>query len=132
MIENAQQCIDFITGSSFALAPEFTAFEKPWTEAPYYWSYRNRWPGMNYRIEIAPGEESVQVRFFGEQDMRDRIWNEFIAPIEAGDEFEVVAPGTICVKNGTSLEYPFAPEKLLEQYQKVLQIFDRIAAIRGF
>ena len=66
MINTPQQCIDFITSSEFPLPEKFSAFEKPWSEAPYYWSYRSIWPGMNYRIEIAPEEEFVQVRFFGE------------------------------------------------------------------
>lgn len=132
MIENPQQCIDFITGKDFPLAAEFTAFEKPCQELDYYWSYRNRWPGMNYRIEVEAAEEYAQVRFFGEQDLRDKVWNEFIKPVEDGDEFDVVAPGTICVKDSVIFEYPFQPEQLVKSYEKLLTLFDQMVAIRGF
>lgn len=132
MINTPQQCIDFITSSEFPLPEKFSAFEKPWSEAPYYWSYRSIWPGMNYRIEIAPEEEFVQVRFFGEEDLRDKVWNEFIKPVENGKDFEVVAPGTICIKNESVLEYPFDQKKLLAQYKKLLELFDQMTAIRGF
>lgn len=131
MIANAQQCIDFITGSDFPLPEELTAFEKPWTESPYYWSYRNKWPGMNYRIEIEPGESSMQVRFYVEQDLIDNVWKDFQTGLKDSETLIESAPGVVVDKNAAVLEYPCSKEIVVKQMQNLMYIFDELWKLRG-
>ena len=131
MIENKVQCIEFITGGDFPLADGFTAIEKPWTESPYFWSYRNVWPGMNYRIEIEPADEFVQVRFFVEQDLLDNIWKEFRAQLADSAELAEISPGVVTDKNVTTLPYPCTRANLIAQYQKLCPISEVLRKLRG-
>ena len=131
MIGNKNQCIEFITGGDFPLADGFTALEKPWTESPYFWSYRNQWPGMNYRIEIEPAEEFVQVRFFVEQDLLDIIWKQFAAQLADSPVLTEIAPGVIVDKAAATLPYPVAEADLIAQYQKLCPIAVELRKLRG-
>ena len=131
MIENKNQCIEFITGGDFPLADGFTAWEKPWTESPYFWSYRNQWPGMNYRIEIEPAEEFVQVRFFVEQDLLDTIWKQFAAQLADSPVLTEIAPGVIVDKAAAILPYPVAEADVIAQYQKLYPIAVELRKLRG-
>ena len=131
MMENAAQVIEFICSGDFPLADGFTAFEKPWTESPYYWSYRNQWPGMNYRIEIEPAEEFVQVRFFVEQDLLDNIWKEFAAKLADSPVLAEIAPGVIVDKSAVTLPYPVAKDDVIRIYQTLCPIAVELRKLRG-
>ena len=131
MIENNIQCAEFICSGDFPLADGFTAFEKPWTESPYYWSYRNQWPGMNYRIEIEPSEEFVQVRFYVEQDLLDNIWKEFAGKVADSSDLAIIAPGVIVDKSAETLPYPVAEDDVIRIYQKLCPIAVELRKLRG-